>query len=460
LNALGLLACVLAVVAAPVSPAAAETTHPAHQGEGGVVLVVIGALELLLLASLSAVLFRRIRFPYTIGLVIVGVLLAIAEHHLDFLEPMRLIRLTPEVVLYVFIPTLIFPAAVRLDLELLKRNMYPILLLALPGLILSTLIVGGAVGAMTPLAWSTALLFGALISATDPVAVVALFEELKVPGRLSNVVEGESLFNDAVAMVLFASILSAIHSPAGGPTLLAQAAASFVWVALGGLAVGAVAAAVYAALVHCAEDDPLIEIALSMVLAYTAFAVADHYLGVSGILAVVGAGLVGRRLRRAHFEGTTKAQPYLQHFWRYAEFVANSFIFLFLGIGGDPFLHRLREASWADLSYIVYAVAAVIAARLVVVYGFIGIFNRCTSGEPIDWRYQAVIFWGGGVRGALPLVLVLSLSADFAQRSLVLDLTAGVVLFTLLVAGTTSGRLVRSVRLRSAALPEAHGAST
>ena len=150
----------------------------------------------------------------------------------------------------------------------------------------------------------------------------------------------------------------------------------------------------------------------------------------------------------------------MQHFWRYAEFVANSFIFLFLGIGGDPFLHRLREASWADLSYIVYAVVAVIAARLVVIYGFIGIFNRCTSGEPIDWRYQAVIFWGGGVRGALPLVLVLSLSADFAQRSLVLDLTAGVVLFTLLVAGTTSGRLVRSVRLRSAALPEAHGAST
>ena len=447
MNALGLLACVLAALAAPISPAAAETAQSAHQGEGGVVLALIGALELLLLASLSAVLFRRIRFPYTIGLVIVGVLLAIAEHRLDFLEPMRLIRLTPEVVLYVFIPTLIFPAAVRLDLEQLKRNMYPILLLALPGLILSTLIVGGAVGAVTPLAWSTALLFGALISATDPVAVVALFEELKVPGRLSNVVEGESLFNDAVAMVLFASILSAIHSPAGGPALLAQAAASFVWVALGGLAVGAVAAAGYAALVRWAEDDPMIEIALSMVLAYTAFAVADHYLGVSGILAVVGAGLIGRRLRRAHFEDATKAQPYLQHFWRYAEFVANSFIFLFLGIGGDPFLQRLREGSWADLSYIVYAVVAVIAARLVVVYGFIGIFNRCSSGEPIDWRYQAVIFWGGGVRGALPLVLVLSLPADFALRPLVLDLTAGVVLFTLLVAGTTSGRLVRSVRL-------------
>ena len=128
--------------------------------------------------------------------------------------------------------------------------------------------------------------------------------------------------------------------------------------------------------------------------------------------------------------------------------VANSFIFLFLGIGGDTFLNRLRGASLTDLSSIAYAVVAVIVARLVVVSGFVGLFNRCTKGERIDWRYQAVIFWSGGVRGALPLVLALSLPASFAQRQLVLDMTAGVVLFTLLVAGTTSERLVRFTRLR------------
>jgi CPA1 family monovalent cation:H+ antiporter len=414
--------------------------------EGDLVRLVIGVLELLLLASLSAVVLRRIRFPYTIGLVVVGVALAIAENELDFLESMRLIRLTPEVVLYLFIPTLIFPAAVRLDLPLLKQNAYPILLLALPGLIVSTLLVGGVVGAVTPLPWSTAMLFGALISATDPVAVVALFQELKVPHRLSSLVEGESLFNDAAAVVLFGAILSAIGSDAGGPKLFAHGAVSFVWVSLGGLGVGAVAAGLYAALVRVAEDDPLIEIALSMVLAYTTFAVAHHYLGVSGILAVAAAGLVGRRLRRGHFEQTTKAQPYLQAYWSYAEFVANSFIFLFLGIGGDTFLNHLRGASPTDLRSLACAVVAVVVARVLVVYGFIGLFNACTSGARIDWRYQVIIFWGGGMRGALPLVLVLSLPADFAQRPLVLDMTAGVVLFTLLVAGTTSGRLVRSVR--------------
>jgi CPA1 family monovalent cation:H+ antiporter len=415
--------------------------------ERGVVVPLVGVLELLLLASLSAVAFRRIRFPYTIGLVIVGAVLAVAKNHLDFLEPMRHIRLTPEVVLYLFIPTLVFPAAVRLDLPLLKQNVYLILLLALPGLVVSTLIVGGIVGAMTALAWSTAMLFGALISATDPVAVIALFEALKVSGRLSVVVEGESLFNDAAAMVLFASILSAINSDTHGPVLLAQGVVSFVWVSLGGLGVGAVAAALYAALVRFAEDDPLIEIALSMVLAYTAFAVADHYLGVSGILAVVAAGLVVRRLRSGHFENATKAQPYLRHYWSYAEFVANSFIFVSLGVGADTFLNRLRDASLMDMRYIVYAVVAVIVARLVVVYGFAAVFNRCTSAERIDWRNQTIIFWGGGMRGALPLVMVLSLPASFAQRQLVLDMTAGVVLFTLLVAGTTVGRLLRAVRL-------------
>jgi monovalent cation:H+ antiporter, CPA1 family len=415
--------------------------------EGGLVLPLIGALELLLLAALAAVGFRRIGFPYTIGLVFVGIVLAIVESKLDILEPMRHIRLTPEIVLYLFIPTLIFPAAVRLDLQLLKRNGFPILLLALPGLVLSTVIVGGIVGAVTPLAWSTAMLFGALISATDPVAVVALFEELKAPARLSVVVEGESLFNDAAAMVLFASILSAINSDARGATLVAQASANFIWASLGGLGVGAIAAALYAVLVRFAEDDPLIEISLSVVLAYAAFAVADHYLGVSGILAVVAAGLVGRRLRRSHFQNTTRAQPYLRDYWSFAEFVGNSFIFLALGIGGDAFLHRLRGLSPTDVSAIVYAVAAVIAARCVVVGGLIGIFNRCTKGERIDWRYQAVVFWGGGMRGALPLVMALSLPAGFAQRQLVLDMTAGVVLFTLLVAGTTVSRLLRSVRL-------------
>jgi CPA1 family monovalent cation:H+ antiporter len=419
--------------------------------ESSLVLLVIGVLELLLLASVAAVVFRRIEFPYTIGLVIVGVLLAISPDRLGLLEPIRLIRLTPDVVLYLFLPTLIFPAAVQLNLPLLRQNRYPILLLALPGLILSTVIIGGLVGALTPLSWGAAMLFGTLISATDPVAVIALFKQLKVPSRLSLLVEGESLFNDATAIVLFGLVLSTIGSDASGPMIAVKGTVTFVVVSLGGLGVGAILAALYAALVRFAKDDPLVEIALSMVLAYAAFVVADHYLHVSGIMALVGAGLVGRQLRWKHFEQATEARPYLEHYWAYAEFVANSFVFLFLGIGGNTFLNRVRGASVSDMSYIAYAVVAVIVARLVIVYGLIGLFNRCSKVEPIDWRYRTIMFWGGGLRGALPLVLALSIPVTFPQRQLVLDLTAGVVLFSLLVQGTSVGRVIRLLRFSGAA---------
>jgi CPA1 family monovalent cation:H+ antiporter len=164
--------------------------------EDSIAIVVIGVVELLLLASLSAVVLRRVRFPYTIGLVIVGILLAVAQDRLHVLTPIQHIRLSPGVVLYLFLPTLVFPAAVRLDLRLVRQNLSPILLLAGPGVILSTAIVGGVVRALTPLSWGAALLFGAQISASDPVAVMALFKDLKAPGRLSVLVDGESLLND------------------------------------------------------------------------------------------------------------------------------------------------------------------------------------------------------------------------------------------------------------------------
>jgi monovalent cation:H+ antiporter, CPA1 family len=414
--------------------------------EEGLVLAVVGAVELLLLASLSAVVFRRIRFPYTIGLVVVGVLLALAPEDLRALEPLRHIRLTPDVVLYIFVPTLIFPAAVRLDPRLLRENLAPILLLACPGMALSAAIVAGAVGAVTPLSWEAALLFGALIAATDPIAVVALFKEMKVPARLAVLVEGESLLNDAVALVLFSVVLTVAQSGAVGATPILRGAADFVLVSVGGLAVGAVLAMVYARVARLDESDPLVEIALSVVLAYSAFVVAHHYLHVSGIMAVVGAGLAGGALRRGRLETGTRAS--LEHYWSYAEFVANSSVFLYLGMRGNAFLHRLLDRTAPERSYIVAAILAVFIARLIAVTGFVRLSNRVVPIEPIGWRQQAVIIWGGGLRGALPMVMALSLPLDFEQRPLIVDMTAGVVLFTLLIQGTTVGRLIRAAEPR------------
>jgi CPA1 family monovalent cation:H+ antiporter len=413
--------------------------------ESHVASLVIAILELLLLASLAAVLLRRLRFPYTIGLMIIGILLAFVQDRLDVLESLRQIRLTPDIVLYLLLPTLVFPAAAQLDLRLLRENLYPLVLLAFPGVIVSTAIVGSIVAAVTPLSWSAALLFGALISATDPVAVIALFKDLRIPGRLSVLVDGESLFNDATAIVLFIIILSAGASGDVGPLTVVRGAVDFVWVSLGGIGVGALIAALYGKVVRLAEDDPLVEIALSTVLAYTAFVVAHHYLHVSGVLAVVGAGLVGGWLRRKHLERATDTRAYVHYYWSYAVFVANSVVFLFLGIGEHTFLTRLRGEGAAELPYIAGAIVAVIVARLTVVGGVFGLVNTCSRIEPIDWRQQAIIFWGGGLRAALPLVLALSLPFDFAERQRILDLTAGVVLFTLLVQGTTVSRLIRAL---------------
>jgi monovalent cation:H+ antiporter, CPA1 family len=416
--------------------------EPRPMHEDGVSLVVIGAIELLLLASLAAVVLRRIRFPYTIGLVVVGILLALLPEGLRALEPIRSIRLTPDAVLYLFVPTLIFPAAVHLDPRMLRENLTPVLLLAFPGVILSAVIVGAVVGSLPPLSWGAALLFGALIAATDPIAVVALFKDMKVSGRLAILVDGESLLNDAVAVVLFAIVLDLTRSGVVGPVALWDGAMEFVLVSAGGLGVGVVLAVMYAWTVRLAENDPLVEIALSVVLAYTAFVVAHHYLGVSGIMAVVGAGLTAAALRRGQVGTGTRA--YLEHYWSYAEFVANSFVFLSLGLGGSAFLHRLLERSAAERTYIGCAILAVIAARLIAVPSLIGLSNRFARIEPIGWRQQAIMFWGGGLRGALPLVMALSLPLDFEPRSLIVDMTAGVVLFTLLVQGTTVGRLIRA----------------
>ena len=271
-------------------------------------LVVVGAVEILLLASLAAVVFRRLRFPYTIGLVLVGLLLAAAPERLRLVEPIRHVWLTPEAVLYLVLPTLVFSAAVHLDAGLLRRNLLPVLLLAGPGLLVSTVVVGGVVGALTHLSWGAALLFGALISATDPVAVVALFKALKVPGRLALLVDAESLFNDAVAIVLFTIVLSGVQSGAVGPAVVARGAVDFVLVSMGGLGIGAVLAVAYAGIARFAENDPLVEIALSMALAFASFVVAHQYLHVSGIMAVVGAGLVGGALRRRRLGPEARAR--------------------------------------------------------------------------------------------------------------------------------------------------------
>jgi CPA1 family monovalent cation:H+ antiporter len=406
---------------------------------GGVVTVVIAIVGLLLVAVAAAMGLKRTRLPYTVGLVLVGMLLGAAAGRIEALEPFREIALSPEIILFVFLPTLIFESAFNLDSRLLSRNMAAVLTLAAPGLLLSTAIVGALLTVLTPLPLGAALLFGALISATDPVAVIALFKEVGAPKRLTILVEGESLFNDATAIVLFKLILATtVASAALGASTIGNGTLEFLRVFLGGLLVGALIGYLMIRTIALADDDPLVEVALSTVVAYAAFIAADHYLQVSGVMATVGAGLVIGTLGSTRFSPAVRA--YLHQFWEYAAFVANSLIFLMVGIS-------VRLGSLTDIVVpILFAILAVLVARAVTVYGLVPLVNRLPRAEPIDLRERTVMYWGG-LRGAVALALVLSLPHEFPQRELMIGLAVGVVLFTLLAGGPTMAPLIHKLGL-------------
>ncbi|HLF25020.1 MAG TPA: Na+/H+ antiporter [Anaerolineae bacterium] len=388
-------------------------------------------IELLLIVSLVAIAVRRLRVPYTVALVIVGLLIT-------FQQPLE-ITLTPQLILALFLPPLVFEAAFHIEFEQLRNNLVPILVLAVPGVLLTMLIVGLIVSAGANLPLPTALVFGALIAATDPVAVIALFREQGAPRQLAVILEGESLFNDGTAIVLYNLVLAAALPVAGaadqaGGFSLLTAVIDFVRVSFGGIGVGILLGWLISQLI-ARLDDYLIETTLTTVLAFGAYLVAER-LHFSGVLAVLGAGIVNGNIGPKGMSPTTRIV--LFNFWEYLAFLANSFVFLLIGL--DVNLPQLAAA----LGPITIAVLAVIASRVIVVYGFTWLMNRLGRNLPLAHRH--VLFWGG-VRGAIALALVLSLPANFAGREVLRIMAFGVVLFTLLGQGTTMQVLLRKLGL-------------
>ncbi len=377
-------------------------------------------IELLLIASLVAIAVRRLRIPYTVALVIVGLALTLQQ-------PLE-INLTPELILALLVPPLVFEAAFHINLREFQHNLPGILLLAIPGVILTTLIVGGLVSLLTPLALPIALVFGALISATDPVAVVALFRALGAPKRLALLMEAESLFNDGTAIVVFNLVLTIALTDSFHPV---AGIIDFLRVSAGGLAVGFVSGWLIARLI-ARVDDYLIETTLTTVLAFGSYLIAER-LHFSGVLAVVAAGLVNGNLGPQGMSPTTRIV--LFNFWEYIAFLANSLVFLLIGLQVNiPTL----VANWQP---VLGAIFAVLISRAAITYGLGWINNRVT--EPISWRWLHVLNWGG-LRGAIALALALSLPAALgADRELMQVMAFGVVLFTLLVQSTTMKPLVR-----------------
>ncbi len=400
-------------------------------------------LVLLLVASIGAVAFKRINFPYTVGLAIVGMLLGFAAIHFDPLEPLQTLNLSHELILFIFLPPLVFESALNLDSRLLLHNLTPVMVLAAPGLLISTGIVALLLAWLTPLSLPEALLFGSLISATDPVAVIALFKELGVPQRLMILVEGESLFNDATAIVTFNIVLGAIASGVFSAATLGQGIIGFFSSFIGGILVGGILGYLMGYAISLVQGNPLVLATISAVVAYGSFIIAEHNFHVSGVIAVVSAGMVVGWLRcnRLHPEQRT----YLHEFWEYAAFLANSLIFLLVGITTASFIVDLSTSEPIFLSLLL-AVITVVIARAVVVFSLVPLVNLCSPIEKIDRNYQIIGFWGG-LRGAVSLALALSLDPDLVNRDLIIALTLGVALFTLLVPGISMAKVIKALKL-------------
>jgi len=402
-----------------------ETDHSGAVEEGEeegerVTVFITAAIGLLLIAALVGIVTNRLRLPYTVGLVLIGLALS--------LRGQEQIDIPPDIFLGLLVPPLIFEAAFHIKINDLRRDLAPILALAIPGVLITTFLVGGVVAWGTGFPIAVALVFGALVAATDPVAVVSLFRSLGVPKRLQVLLEGESLFNDGTAIVIFH--LMVVIAVSGSFDLI-ESLFDFILVAGGGLVVGFILGVLISRVIGFI-DDPLIETTLTVVLAFGSYIVAEQF-HVSGVLAVVAAGLVSGNLGPRAMSPTTHILVF--NFWDMAAYFANSVVFLLIGLQIDLIV---LVAKW---QVIIWAIVAVLVARAVGVYGLLGV----RSGVPP--RYKNVLYWGG-LRGAISLALAISLPASLgAARDDIQAMAFGVVLFTLLVQGLTMKPLINKMDL-------------
>jgi Na+:H+ antiporter len=391
---------------------------------------------LLIAASAIAMLAKRLRAPYTVALVAGGLMLsALRLPHLSPLDPgQRPDWLTPDVILIVFLPALVFEGGVKLNVRHLLRNSAPLLLLANLGVLLAALVTGYLVHWTTGLPVEIALLFGAIISATDPISVLAIFKDLRMDKRLSLIVEGESLLNDGTAAALFQIVLAGIIS---GRLGVSKGVSQFLFAVLGGAVLGSFLGYAASRLTRTI-DDPEVQITLTAVVAYSSYLLA-YQLHLSGIIATASAGIIVGNLGTRNCSAQTKTA--LESFWAYVAFLMNSLVFLLIGleIHVDALLRSWRP--------VLLTVGAVLVGRALSVYLLVPVSNALTEKVPLRWQH--VIVWGG-LRGALALALALSLDSTFPDRARVLDLTFGVVVFSILVQGLTLKPLLRVLGLANA----------
>ncbi|MFA5488281.1 MAG: cation:proton antiporter [Candidimonas sp.] len=413
--------------------------------------IVFGLAGLLALVSFMPALAGRLRLPYSVLLAIVGILLGLVIHvHSwaplvlsDFLDSLVNFEVSSEAFLFVFLPVLLFETALAMNVRRLLDDIGPILMMAIVAVVVCTVAVGFSLGAVSGYGLVVCLMLGAIVATTDPVAVVGIFREVGAPKRLATLVEGESLFNDAASIALYTVLLTMLYQ--GGELSVEQVFSSFVYSFLGGALMGYLMGRAATWLFIWLRGWPTAEITMTVALAYLTFYVSEHYVGVSGVVATVIAGLVVGSTGRTRMSPTTFEQ--LSSAWSQFGFWATSLIFVFAAM---LIPRMMAEITWAQVGLILLLFMVTLAARAFMVFGMLPLLGLTRFGAKFSRSYRTVMLWGG-LRGAVSLALALAVTEQhnvpLADRQFIAVATTGFVLLTLFVNGITLRPLIRYLHL-------------
>jgi CPA1 family monovalent cation:H+ antiporter len=414
---------------------------------------VFAVTALLGLVSLLLPLAQRLSIPYAVLLAVVGIAIGGVANLPTAYQPggiigdlviwLRDFGLSAESLLYVFLPALLFDAALNVDVRQLSDEVAPVLLLAVIGVIVCTLVVGFALWPIAPVGILACIILGAIIATTDPVAVVSIFHDIGAPRRLSTLVQGESLFNDAAAIAIYSLAVAMLAGDRPAHPL--DGVLTFLREFGGGLAAGYIAGWAVTLLIPILRSSRLAEATLTIAFAYVIFVVCDHYVHVSGVVAVASAALAvsaegRRRLSPSNWESLVGT-------WEQLAFWASSLIFLFAAMQTP---NLLTAASWSDFVLLAALIAAALVARALTLYGLMPMLSFASIAKPIAGDHKLVMLWGG-MRGAVSLALALAATENTALpdevRQFVGILATGFVLFTLLVTAPTIRPLMRLLKI-------------
>ncbi|MEZ4104225.1 MAG: sodium:proton antiporter [Candidatus Paceibacterota bacterium] len=418
------------------------------------------------ISSLAIFWAKRFRIPHTVFLVIVGLIIGLLSNFSIF-GFFTEFEFTPELLFFLLLPTLIFESAYNINIRRIVDDAGIIVLLAVVGLLISTVIIGTAIyfllglfGLYVP--FIVTLLFGALISATDPVAVLALFKEFGAPRRLSLIFEGESLFNDATAVALFLVLLGVASSGFHGGETIIEGLVSFTSMMIGGVVFGLLMGLVFTKLIGYARENEVASITLTIVLAHTTFILAEiishhftlgtYHFPISPIIATTIASLVMGNYGRSKIH--PKAEEFVEKLWGQLAFLANSLIFILIGILAVPVL----RLDMTMITVILVTIVIVAIARAISIYPVVGLYNKTIPEKrrlPRSWQH--LLSWGS-LRGALAVTMVLLIPDDFTvtnwtlsmtPKEFLLSLTVGCIFATLFIKATSIQRVMNKLKLDS-----------